>query len=118
MKSESYKEYQLKKPKIFSTIFGLSKEDFKYKFSFWANNQPHWDAIATSSDGEILYLFEAKAHLNELKSKINATDQNSIEKIKTSMKKLLMKFLNQAQTLKIGQINIINLETDLHFYII
>ena len=85
LKSESYKEYQLKEPKIFSDVFGLSKEDFRNKFSFWANNQPHWDAIATSTDEKILYLFEAKAHLKELRSKISASDVKSIEKIINSM---------------------------------
>ena len=54
---ESYKEYQLKEPKIFSKVLSLSREAFKEKFSFWATNQPRWDAIAVSADGKILYLF-------------------------------------------------------------
>ena len=85
LQSESYKEYQLTESKISSDVLGLSKEEFKNKFSFWTNNQPHWDAIATSSDGKILYLFEAKAHLKELRSKISASDVESIEKITNSM---------------------------------
>lgn len=85
LESESYKEYQLKEQKIFSNVLGLTKDEFRKKFSFWASNQPHWDAIATSADGKILYLFEAKAHLKELESKIRAGDKSSIEKITRSM---------------------------------
>jgi len=88
LKSESYKEYQLKEQKIFSNVLGLDESEFKKNFSFWATNQPHWDAIATSADGKILYLFEAKAHLKELQSKIRATDEKSIKKITNSMKKV------------------------------
>ena len=69
LQSECYKEYQLKEQKIFSNALGLDKSEFKKNFSFWATNQPHWDAIATSADGKILYLFEAKAHLKELQRK-------------------------------------------------
>lgn len=84
--SESYKEYQLKEQRIFSDILGLSKAECKNKFSFWASNQPHWDAIATTANKKILYLFEAKAHLNELNSKISATNKNSVKKIIDSMR--------------------------------
>ena len=83
---ESYKEYQLKEPKIFYEVLGLTKYEFNNKFSFWANNQPHWDAIAISATKKILYLFEAKAHLKELNSKISATDFLSIEKITSAMR--------------------------------
>lgn len=86
LESESYKEYQLREPKIFSEVLGLTKYEFNNKFSFWANNQPHWDAIAISADKKILYLFEAKAHLKELHSKISATDFLSIEKIISAMR--------------------------------
>lgn len=88
LQSESYKEYQLKEPKIFSEILGLSREEFRCKFSFWPTNQPHWDALATSANGEILYLFEAKAHLAEVLSKIHASNVDSIEKITSSMQKV------------------------------
>lgn len=88
LQSESYKEYQLKEPKIFSEVLGLSREEFKEKFSFWATNQPHWDALAASADGKILYLFEAKAHLKELFSKISASNVDSIEKITNSMREV------------------------------
>ena len=91
LKIESYKEYQLKESKIFSNALGLTKSEFETNFSFWANNQPHWDAIATSNDEKILYLFEAKAHLKELNSKISTTNKNIIEKITNSMQKVFEK---------------------------
>ena len=83
LQAESYKEYQLREPKIFSEVLGLSREEFRAKFSFWATNQPHWDAIASSD--ETLYLFEAKAHLKELVSKIAASNVRSVEKITNAM---------------------------------
>lgn len=91
---ESYKEYQLKEPKIFSEVLGLSREAFKEKFSFWATNQPRWDAIAVSADGKILYLFEAKSHIKEMLSKISASNPNSIEKITNSMLKVFEEISN------------------------
>ena len=91
LQAESYKEYQLKEPKIFSEVLGLSHEEFKKIFSFWPTNQPHWDAIAASADGN-LYLFEAKAHVKELNSKISATNINSIEKILNSMRATFAEF--------------------------
>lgn len=91
LESESFKEYQLRDAKIFSSVLGLTKAELDEKFSFWAKNQPHWDAIATSTDGKILYLFEAKAHLKELQSKLTATNKSSIEKITNSMQKVFEK---------------------------
>ena len=88
LQAEKYKEYQLKEPKIISEVLGLSREGFREKFSFWPTNQPHWDSIALSSDGKTLYLFEAKAHLKEIFSKISAVNLNSIEKITNSMRKV------------------------------
>ena len=85
LQAESYKEYQLKESKIFSEVLGLSRKDFKIKFSFWPTNQPHWDSIAASADGK-LYLFETKAHVKEMNSKISATNPDSIEKILNSMR--------------------------------
>ena len=90
LQAESYKEYQLKEPKIFSEALGLSREEFKMKFSFWPTNQPHWDSIA-AADG-ILYLFEAKAHVKEMNSKISATNIESIEKILNSMRATFAEF--------------------------
>ena len=86
LEAESFKEYQLKEPKISSDVLGLSRNEFKANFSFWATNQPHWDAIAVSE--KILYLFEAKAHVKETFSKITATNPDSVKKISASMRKV------------------------------
>ena len=86
LKAESFKEYQLSEPKIFSDVLGLSRDEFKAKFSFWATNQPLWDAIAVSE--KTLYLFEAKAHVKETFSKISATNPDSLKKISASMLKV------------------------------
>lgn len=83
---ESFKEYQLKEPKIFSAALGLSRDEFRDKFSFWPTNQPHWDAISVSADGKILYLFEAKAHVKETFSRISATNPASVKKISTALR--------------------------------
>lgn len=97
LQSESYKEYQLKESKIFSEVLGLSREKFQQKFSFWPTNQPHWDALATSLDGKILYLFEAKAHLKELFSKIKASNVESTKKITSSMHEVFVT-LSESET--------------------
>ncbi len=86
LEAESFKEYQLKEPKIFSDALGLSREEFREKFSFWPTNQPHWDAIAVSADGKILYLFEAKAHVKETFSRISATNPDSVKKISAALR--------------------------------
>ena len=88
LQAEDYKEYQLKDPKMISEVLGLSREGFRERFSFWPTNQPHWDSIALSADGKILYLFEAKAHPKEIFSKISAVNLNSIEKITNSMREV------------------------------
>lgn len=84
LEAESFKEYQLKEPKIFSNVLGLSREEFRDKFSFWPTNQPHWDAIAAAE--KILYLFEAKAHVKETFSRMTATNPESVKKISTALR--------------------------------
>ena len=95
--SKLYKEYQLKEPDIMSKVLELEKKDFADKFSFWPSNGPHWDAIATSVDGSILYLFEAKSHLKEVRSKCSATNQDSINLIKSSMYKVYEKIAGKGK---------------------
>ena len=84
LEAESFKEYQLKEPKIFFDVLGLSREEFRDKFSFWPTNQPHWDAIASTE--KILYLFEAKAHVKETFSRMTATNPASVKKISTALR--------------------------------
>ena len=88
LESESYKEYQLKKSQIMENVLGLDKSAFADKFSFWPSNEPHWDAIATSCDGSILYLFEAKANIDEIRSSCSASSEESKKLIEHSMKEV------------------------------
>ncbi len=73
--SENYREYELKQRK---DILGVSQNEIKEKFSFWPSRQPQWDGIAVGNQGKRLYIFEAKAHLSELKSYCNASPQSEL----------------------------------------
>ena len=86
--SPEYREYQLNEQYIY-THLGLNKEETEKLFSFWPNRQPQWDGIAISQDKATLYLVEAKAHLEELKSKCMAKNENSITKIHTVLKSVM-----------------------------
>lgn len=55
--------------------------------SFWPNNGPWWDAVGIDENGCIL-LVEAKGHINETLTKCSAKSENSIIKIKRSMKEV------------------------------
>jgi hypothetical protein len=78
---DDYAEYELKHQYI-SDITGIKKE----KFSFWPERQPQWDAIGINAEKKVLYLIEAKAHLNELNSKMNASSKVSQQKIESAMR--------------------------------
>ncbi len=54
------------------------------ELSFWPDNGPWWDAVGKTDDGTIL-LVEAKAHIQETKTKCNAKADSSIELIKKSL---------------------------------
>lgn len=75
--SEDFKEYKLNQMKEFADItWGFGKE-------VWPDNQPQWDGIATSADGNTLYLIEAKSHIKEMTTKCTAEKDSyaKIEKI-------------------------------------
>lgn len=78
---ENYSEYDLKHPYI-AKITGISKQNY----SFWPSRQPQWDAIGINHEKKIIYLVEAKAHLDELFSKMSASSQESIDLITKSMR--------------------------------
>ncbi|GGF27320.1 hypothetical protein GCM10010954_27980 [Halobacillus andaensis] len=53
---------------------------------YWPNRGPSWDAAATiQGDKKGLLLVEAKAHIHEMKSKIQAKDPSSIDLIKRTL---------------------------------
>ena len=84
LENESYDEYKLTEEKLKKKIPSLKDVDF----SFWPKNGPEWDAIALSEDGSELYLFEAKSYEKEMLSNMRATSDESIEKIRKSMRKV------------------------------
>lgn len=51
---------------------------------FWPDNGPWWDAVGISDDETVL-LVEAKAHIQETKTKCNATAEDSKRLIKQSL---------------------------------
>lgn len=80
---EVFQEYELRH-KVMKKELGITNEEAERLFSFWPQRQPQWDGIARSKDGKILYLVEAKAHLDEMKSKLSASNDQSIAKIKSA----------------------------------
>jgi hypothetical protein len=55
---------------------------------FWPNRGPQWDALATTSSGDIL-LIEAKAHIGELCSPASGAGVSSKEKIEAALEKTI-----------------------------
>ncbi len=90
--SEKYREYELKQRE---DILGLSRNELKEKFSFWPSRQPQWDGIAVGNHGKRLYIFEAKAHLSELKSNCQASPQSELL-IDKSMREVHDKYYSNA----------------------
>ena len=74
----------------FLEVLGLDKEleVTKKLRQFWPKNGPQWDGLATvrNVEGKTgLLLIEAKAHIDETKSDLRATSQESINLIEKSM---------------------------------
>ncbi|MHC1694045.1 MAG: hypothetical protein AB9835_01960 [Eubacteriales bacterium] len=88
---DNYSEYELRHEYI-CNITGISKD----KYTFWPQRQPQWDAIGVNEANNILYLVEAKSHLKELKSKMNATSKASQEKIENSMRSVFEKYYSKG----------------------
>lgn len=82
--NEEFQEYELRH-KVMKKELGMSDEEADRLFSFWPKRQPQWDGIAISKDGKTLYLVEAKAHLTEMNSKLSASNEESIAKIKSAL---------------------------------
>ena len=84
--SEDFKEYQLKQLGVFEKItWGFGKE-------VWPDRQPQWDGIATSADGNTLYLIEAKSYINEMKNTdTEATEGKGYDNIKAIMTEVFSK---------------------------
>ncbi len=89
LSKENYHEYKLNETKLQNIrrdILGLDDENFNKHFKFWpSQGHPVWDAIALSKDGTNLFLFEAKAHINEMETKCNAKPGENRTIIEKSM---------------------------------
>jgi len=91
LSSEEYAEYELKNC---AELFGLNESEMKVKFSFWPStgSSPKWDGIATGNNGRTLYLFEAKAHLAEVRSGRSSAKGEGLSKIIDTMRQVHDKY--------------------------
>ena len=80
LKSDYYAEYR---DDAFLNLLNVKLEKIPL-FQFWPKGGPQWDALGKSSSGK-LFLVEAKSHIPELISSLQAGDEESIKKIKTSL---------------------------------
>jgi len=81
LKSDDYAEYR---DQAFLKLLDVKLEKASLA-QFWPDGGPQWDALGKSSSGK-LFLVEAKSHIPELISSLQAEDQGSIEKIKKSLR--------------------------------
>ncbi len=84
--TEEYVEYELRQC---HELLGLGKEEYKELFSFWPTRgkSPQWDGIATGRE-KTLYLFEAKAHLDEICAGKPSAKGNGWDRIVESMTRI------------------------------
>ncbi|MGI8314649.1 hypothetical protein [Halobacillus mangrovi] len=95
LKENKYYEYQDDFLDV-NYKWNLAKELLKI---FWPKNGPKWDGIALvkNDNGQKgLLLVEAKAHTNEMVSKVKATNEKSLEMIKSTIIKV--KTVSGSQT--------------------
>lgn len=81
LRAEAYKEYKLNEKDMLAQL-GLTEQDL----AFWPQNEPQWDAIGMA--GDTIVLVEAKAHVEEMVTKLNATSHESIARITKAMKEI------------------------------
>lgn len=62
--------------------------------AFWPRRGPQWDALG-KSDGNKVFLVEAKSHISELMSSLKAGDASSLSKISKSLEKT-KEYLNSS----------------------
>lgn len=80
LESDDYAEYY---DQDFVDKLGLSL-DSKPLGSFWPRSGPRWDGLGVTNKGQVL-LVEAKAHVRELRTSMNATSDSSINRIMYSL---------------------------------
>ena len=95
IEKEGYKEYR--------NEFLDLEDEWKGKRNllgdFWPRQGPQWDGLAVvqGKNGQKgLLLVEAKAHVNEMRSKIKAADEKSIQLIESTLEEVKQKFQSEA----------------------
>lgn len=63
---EDYAEYKLNQQIMLDNLGITDREIARELFKFWPTQQPQWDGIAVSNDNNAFYLIEAKAHVEEV----------------------------------------------------
>lgn len=95
LQKDNYREYRNE----FLELVEEWKDKKSILETYWAKQGPHWDGIAVvkgKNENKGLLLVEAKAHLDEMKSKIQAKDPNSISLIKSTLKEVMQSFGSKA----------------------
>jgi len=82
LKFDDYAEYKLNQEIVLDNIGIIDKDVSREVFSFWPVQQPQWDGIAVSNDNMDYYLIEAKAHTEEVRTKMSTTKDGASEKAK------------------------------------
>jgi len=80
LKNDDYAEYR---DQAFLTLLDVKLCKVPLA-QFWPKGGPQWDALGKSSSGKLL-LVEAKSHIPELLSSLQAKDEGAIEEIKKSL---------------------------------
>jgi len=80
LKDDDYSEYR---DQEFLDLLGVKLKE-KPLADFWPKRGPQWDALGKSSSGKLL-LVEAKSHIRELISTMQAKDHDSARKIRKSL---------------------------------
>lgn len=80
LKEECYAEYR---DEAFLKVVGVSPQKVRL-IDFWPKGGPQWDALGRLSNGTVL-LIEAKAHISEVLSTIQASNPNSVNMIEESL---------------------------------
>jgi len=82
LKEKGYAECR---DEAFLEVLGIATQKVKLS-DFWPKGGPQWDALGKLSDGSPL-LIEAKAHISEVLSNIQASSPNSVKLIEESLER-------------------------------
>jgi len=80
LKNDDYAEYR---DQAFLKLLDVKLEELPLD-EFWPKGGPQWDALGRSASGK-LFLVEAKSHIQELISTLQAKDKDSVKRILKSL---------------------------------